>query len=277
MASAKPKLTEKRRTRTASAKPKITEKRRTMMASAEPKLTVTEKRKMKIKICACASREIIDKKKAVELAARCEQKGWDVEMVADMCRWFEQNDERLKELEGSVVVACQERAVRSMLDWRGVKAGKVLNLRKKSVEEVWSEMVGDDGAVEAVSEECLERWQRVRGEMPREEGTDAWFPVIDRERCIACQKCHDFCLFGTYSLDADKQVRVVNPSHCKNNCPSCARMCPQQAIIFPKYPHSPINGGTEIEEVIDANMQEMYQAKLKERLLHRRLGVSLKK
>ena len=226
---------------------------------------------MKILICACASREIIDKKKAVELAARCEQKGWDVEMVADMCRWFEQNDERLKELEDCVVVACQERAVRSMLDWRGVKARKVLNLRKKSVEEVWSEMVGDDGAVEVASEECLERWQSVRGEMPREEGTDAWFPVIDRERCIACQKCHDFCLFGTYSLDADKQVRVVNPSHCKNNCPSCARMCPQQAIIFPKYPHSPINGGTEIEEVIDANMQEMYQAKLKERLLQRRI------
>ena len=226
---------------------------------------------MKILICACASREIIDKKKAVELAARCEQKGWDVEMVADMCRWFEQNDERFKELEDNVVVACQERAVRSMLDWRGVKAGKVLNLRKKSVEEVWNELVGDDGAAETASEECLERWQSVRGEMPREEGTDAWFPVIDRERCIACQKCHDFCLFGTYSLDADKQVRVVNPSHCKNNCPSCARMCPQQAIIFPKYPHSPINGGTEIEEVVDANMQEMYQAKLKERLMQRRI------
>ena len=61
---------------------------------------------MKILICACASREIIDKKKAVELAARCEQKGWDVEMVADMCRWFEQNDERFKELEDNVVVAC---------------------------------------------------------------------------------------------------------------------------------------------------------------------------
>jgi NAD-dependent dihydropyrimidine dehydrogenase PreA subunit len=67
-----------------------------------------------------------------------------------------------------------------------------------------------------------------------------WFPVIDYDRCSACGQCEAFCLFGVYDV-ADQIVRVARPANCKNNCPACARVCPQQAIIFPKHDAAPIN------------------------------------
>ena len=48
-------------------------------------------------------------------------------------------------------------------------------------------------------------------------------------------------------MDGDK-VRVANPRACKNNCPACARVCPQLAIIFPKCKDSPINGAAIREQ-----------------------------
>ena len=221
----------------------------------------------KVIICACSSRDFIDKRQVAKLAFNLEKSGADVTVVPDLCRLFEQNDERLKQLEGNVIVACQERAVNAMLDWRGIKAENVLNLRKGNAEAVLSQM-----GIIACVDSCKDL-----EEMPREEGTDAWFPVIDRNRCVNCGKCHDFCLFGNYVLDCEKKVRVENPSHCKNNCPACARMCPQQAIIFPKYTYSPINGGLEIEEEVTADMKEFYQAKLRERIMARRAGIALRK
>ncbi len=67
-----------------------------------------------------------------------------------------------------------------------------------------------------------------------------WFPVIDYDRCSDCKQCANFCLFGVFSTDGG--VRVSNPAACKTNCPACARMCPNGAIIFPHYPTGPING-----------------------------------
>lgn len=72
----------------------------------------------------------------------------------------------------------------------------------------------------------------------------SWYPVIDVERCTACGQCADFCLFGVYEKTFD-QVRVINPQGCKNNCPACARICPQTAIIFPKYRQGGAIGGSE--------------------------------
>ena len=36
---------------------------------------------------------------------------------------------------------------------------------------------------------------------------------------------------------------MKNPASCKTDCPACARVCPETAIIFPKYANAPINGG----------------------------------
>ena len=88
---------------------------------------------------------------------------------------------------------------------------------------------------------------------------EPWFPTIDTDRCISCRKCMDYCIFGVYSWDG-ANVQVTNPANCKNNCPACARVCPQKAVIFPKYDKSPVNGGlSEDETPVNVNFSELYQ------------------
>lgn len=69
-----------------------------------------------------------------------------------------------------------------------------------------------------------------------------WFPVIDYDRCTNCMQCLSFCLFGVYGVDDAKQIQVQNNDNCKTNCPACSRVCPEAAIMFPKYKAGPING-----------------------------------
>ena len=64
--------------------------------------------------------------------------------------------------------------------------------------------------------------------------------------------------------------------NCKNNCPACSRVCPAEAVIFPKYERSPINGGSASEEgVIMLDMDTMYADALRARLEQRRASVML--
>src|SRR6187549_1999905 len=79
-----------------------------------------------------------------------------------------------------------------------------------------------------------------------------WFPVIDYDRCTNCMQCLSFCLFGVYGVDGDKRIQVQNNDNCKTNCPACSRVCPEAAIMFPKYKAGPINGDT----VSDADLQK---------------------
>ncbi len=69
-----------------------------------------------------------------------------------------------------------------------------------------------------------------------------WFPVIDYDRCTNCMQCLSFCLFDVYGVDSDKRIQVQNNDNCKTNCPACSRVCPEVAIMFPKYNSGPING-----------------------------------
>lgn len=69
-----------------------------------------------------------------------------------------------------------------------------------------------------------------------------WFPVIDYDRCTNCMQCLSFCLFGVYGVDTEKRIEVQSNDHCKTNCPACSRVCPEAAIMFPKYKAGPING-----------------------------------
>lgn len=78
-----------------------------------------------------------------------------------------------------------------------------------------------------------------------------WFPVIDYDRCTNCMQCLSFCLFGVYGVDADRKLQVQNQDNCKTNCPACSRVCPEAAILFPKYKAGPING----DVVSDADLQ----------------------
>lgn len=78
-----------------------------------------------------------------------------------------------------------------------------------------------------------------------------WFPVIDYDRCTNCMQCLSFCLFGVYGVDPQGRIQAQQQDHCKTNCPACSRVCPEAAIMFPKYKSGPING----DEVSDADLQ----------------------
>ena len=69
-----------------------------------------------------------------------------------------------------------------------------------------------------------------------------WFPVIDYDRCTNCMQCLSFCLFGVYGVDEQQRIQAQNHENCKTNCPACSRVCPEAAIMFPKYKAGPING-----------------------------------
>jgi len=69
-----------------------------------------------------------------------------------------------------------------------------------------------------------------------------WFPVIDYDRCTNCMQCLSFCLFDVYGVTKGGQITVQNEANCKTDCPACSRVCPEVAILFPKYKAGPING-----------------------------------
>jgi Pyruvate/2-oxoacid:ferredoxin oxidoreductase delta subunit len=92
---------------------------------------------------------------------------------------------------------------------------------------------------------------RVETNSARQGDWKPWFPVIDYDRCTNCMQCLSFCLFGVYGVDEQQRIQVQNNDNCKTNCPACSRVCPEAAIMFPKYKAGPING----DVVSDADLQ----------------------
>ena len=84
--------------------------------------------------------------------------------------------------------------------------------------------------------------ERSRQDAARHGDWKPWFPVIDYDRCTNCMQCLSFCLFGVYGVDSGGKIQAQNHDNCKTNCPACSRVCPEAAIMFPKYKSSPING-----------------------------------
>ncbi|MCU0915074.1 MAG: ferredoxin family protein [Planctomycetes bacterium] len=173
-----------------------------------------------------------------------------VEVVDDLCGLAAGRDPRLQSWANApslAVVACFPRAVRWLFHAAGVSLpqGKVrvLNMRTQPPEEIRQQLMKDDGLsmLEEESASCASA-NHQSSIINHPSGWVPWFPVIDYDRCKNCKQCLNFCLFGVYQLSAEGQVQVRNPSGCKTNCPACARMCPQEAIIFPKYADAPING-----------------------------------
>ena len=111
---------------------------------------------------------------------------------------------------------------------------------------------GGDGAVQVhfreiaglPAAEVLKTVDACRGEasLPKPGGWKPWFPVIDYGRCTNCMQCLSFCLFDVYGVSTAGKIQVRNENHCKTDCPACSRVCPEVAILFPKYRSSPING-----------------------------------
>lgn len=99
--------------------------------------------------------------------------------------------------------------------------------------------IGELGA-----EEIVEKVESVRAETDSVQPGNwkPWFPVLDYDRCTNCMQCLSFCLFNVYGVDDDNQIQAQNHDNCKTNCPACSRVCPEAAIMFPKYKSGPING-----------------------------------
>ena len=166
-------------------------------------------------------------------------------VVEDLCECAAHGDRRLSEVadtEGPRVVACHPRAVRALFRQAGALLpddAEIVNLRAHGPAR------DSGGAEPGVKFD----WS-------------PWFPVIDDARCVRCGQCVEFCLFGVYEKDGDERVSVVNPQNCKTNCPACARICPEAAIIFPKSQEEPINGAEITDEAdvranIKVNVEEI--------------------
>ncbi len=108
----------------------------------------------------------------------------------------------------------------------------------------FADIAGKDSA--AIQELVRSQVQEANAEQPGE--WKPWFPVIDYSRCTNCMQCLSFCLFGVYGVDDASQIAVDNEDNCKTNCPACSRVCPEAAILFPKYKSGPINGDVVREE-----------------------------
>ncbi len=102
----------------------------------------------------------------------------------------------------------------------------------------------DEGIIEAGAASVLALVEAEQNEqnVTPPGGWKPWFPVIDFDRCTNCMQCLSFCLFDVYGVSGDGKIQVQNQTNCKTDCPACSRVCPDVAILFPKYKAGPING-----------------------------------
>ena len=197
--------------------------------------------------CHCANAKIIPAATKAAVLEGLNGAHVEFEAVPDLCEMAARGDARLRDFASApelTVAACYPRAVK----WLFASAGASL---PEATTKVWNMRVE---APEAVIEGVLNSGVRRReaadalpapepeAQLAASSGWKPWFPVIDYTRCTNCMQCLSFCLFDVYGVSADQKIQVQNQSNCKTECPACSRVCPEVAIMFPKYRHGPING-----------------------------------
>lgn len=189
-------------------------------------------------------------------------------VVADLCGLAARRDPQLLDAIANqqlAIVACFPRAVRWLLHWAGVEKTETVQFWNLRTQDATTILAG----LPVLGQKACENV----GHPNEPDSWTPWFPVIDYDRCVGCRQCMDFCLFGVYSAGENRAIQVTNPAGCKTGCPACARVCPQAAIIFPKYGQSPINGDGVTEanwKACQAMPGEMSPDHLKEMLALRR-------
>lgn len=187
-------------------------------------------------ICACAFTSLLGKGAFLSTLKFLRKDAADILVCDDICRISVEEKSKLQDFCAGKevgVFACKQRAAKALFESVGLNENlKFFDIKNDS------EKIAADLGFEILSESELSL-----DDLPKPRGTwEPWFPIVDRERCVDCGKCVDFCVFKVYEKNGGK-VEVKSPSNCKNNCPACARMCPKGAIIFPKCPDDAISGG----------------------------------
>lgn len=199
-----------------------------------------------ILFCNCSWYDVVPEKVRSEVLQAITDAGIDFCAVPDLCELAAKKDNRLAEwasAEKLTIAACFPRTIKWLFHSAGFSLKSepvVLNMRNLSADEIVAALLSDakpSTCKQPISVEKQGDWT-------------PWFPVIDYDRCSNCKQCLNFCLFGVYQLADDGKIQVAKPANCKTNCPACARVCPQLAIMFPKYNQSPINGDEVKDEDI---------------------------
>ncbi len=248
----------------------------------------------RVLVCACANSDLTPREKVDTFLKDFSPPDAEVIAVPDLCRLAAKDRDRLAEYADAdklTVVACFPRTVRSLLEWSEIDvdddALEIHNLRTDDPEAI-RKLIETNCAEASAGQDHQSEPAGDATAAPvtePEDGWIPWFPVIERDRCTNCAQCLSFCLFGVYEV-VDGKVEVTNPDNCKNGCPACARICPEVAIIFPKYENSPVNGDEitnvdEQKERIRVDMQKILgdnvYAALAERRRMRKQRVLLRK
>lgn len=200
-----------------------------------------------ILLCRCEHFNAVPGEAVAAVRAALADVPGDVTEVDDLCGLAARHDERLARLVASgpvVVVACYPRAVKWLLAFAGASfdgdSVRLLNMRTQGVDEIMAALTAGAEVEPTAGSAAADQDAPPAAAIPAD--WKPWFPILDYDRCIDCGQCMSFCLFGVYDLDADGRVVVAQPANCKTNCPACARVCPEAAIMFPKHAQSPING-----------------------------------
>jgi len=198
-------------------------------------------------VCTCAQARRLPEDELGTVLAHLLGSTRRVVVVPDLCGLAAGSEPLLHELAGTGarldVVACRERAVRALFAAAGVTGTASCVVVHDLVDQ------GADAVLDALPDVERARTPAYDAALPdAEPGWVPWFPVIDRERCADCGQCASFCLFEVFSRGAHGHVTVAQPQNCKLNCPACARICPELAIIFPKHAQPPIDGAAVEDE-----------------------------
>lgn len=193
-----------------------------------------------ILFCYCGA-GVISPEKSEQIKSVVESLDADLYQLHDFCGIVLHRKDFVKAIDQQysrkIMVACYPRAIKNLLAQNNLELSglEVLNFKELSVAEIASKLKDDFSITEGKA-----KTEKV------ESGLDvpAWYPVVDQPLCIDCGKCFKFCLFGVYTFE-NKQLKVVNPLSCKNNCPACGRNCPTSAIIFPRLKENSVLAGAE--------------------------------
>lgn len=182
--------------------------------------------------CTCSDYSRVEKDKIKNLVKKARASGLEVELIPDLCLKAVKNPDEFKEYSdmNTLVALCHLRVAQAFFARVDAEVPEIIGFNDEDFQAKIDSLKIADGE------------ENVEVDLPEYENEwVAWYPVIDKNRCNNCGKCIDFCLFGVYSKK-DKNVVVAQPTECKTNCPACSRVCPKQAIIFPKHDEEPFNG-----------------------------------